>query len=145
MNDEDFMARAINLAEDMKGRTGPNPAVGCVLVKDGVVIAEAATGGGGRPHAEEQALAMAGSAARGATAYVSLEPCAQRSAGGHACSDLLIAAQVARVVTAVADPHPFASGAGLQRIRDAGIEVLTGVREAEARFLNAPFLSRFEG
>ncbi len=144
MNDDVFMARALDLAEDIKGRTGPNPAVGCVLVKDGVVIAEAATGGGGRPHAEEQALAMAGPAARGATAYISLEPCAQRSAGGHSCSDLLIAAQVVRVVAAVSDPHPFASGAGLQRLRDAGVEVVMGVREAEARFLNAPFLSRFE-
>ena len=100
------MRRALALAAPMVGRTADNPAVGCVIVKDGEVIGEAATAEGGRPHAEEQALAKAGPAARGATAYVTLEPCAQRSRGGESCSDLFVKAGLACVVIAAADPHP---------------------------------------
>ena len=141
MTDADFMHRALELAAPMVGRTGDNPAVGCVIVKDGVVIAEAATGAGGRPHAEEQAVALAD--ARGASAYVTLEPCAQRSAGGVSCTDHLLQAGVSRVVIAADDPHPLAAGAGPKTLEAAGIEVVRGVLEDEARAQNAIFFARF--
>jgi pyrimidine deaminase RibD-like protein len=137
-----FMQRALALAQAQTGRTAPNPSVGCVLVADGGVIAQAATGDGGRPHAEEQALAAAGAHARGATAYVTLEPCNQRSAGGLSCTDLLIAAGVARVVFASADPHKLAAGAGVARLRAAGIAVEAGLLGAQADALNADFFAR---
>ncbi|MES1156511.1 MAG: bifunctional diaminohydroxyphosphoribosylaminopyrimidine deaminase/5-amino-6-(5-phosphoribosylamino)uracil reductase RibD [Alphaproteobacteria bacterium] len=143
MSDADFMARALALAEAMRGLTGENPAVGCVLVKQGAAIAVGATGEGGRSHAEEVALREAGADARGATAYVTLEPCARRSQGGASCTDLLIAAGVARVVVAAADPHPLAAGAGLTRLRDAGVVVDIGLMELEARAVNAEFLARW--
>lgn len=136
------MRRALALAAAGVGRTGENPAVGCVIVRDGVVLGEARTGDGGRPHAEEQALA--GIDARGATAYVTLEPCAQRSAGGTACSDLLLRAGVARVVVSAADPHPLANGAGLARLRAAGVVVELGLLEADARAQNAGFFAAWE-
>jgi diaminohydroxyphosphoribosylaminopyrimidine deaminase/5-amino-6-(5-phosphoribosylamino)uracil reductase len=142
--DAAFMARAVVLAAPGVGRTGDNPSVGCVIVKDGLVIAEGATAAGGRPHAEEQVLALAGEAARGADVFVTLEPCAQRSAGGRSCTDLLIAAGVARVVIATDDPHPNAAGAGVERLRGAGVSVARGVLEAEARAQNADFLARWE-
>jgi diaminohydroxyphosphoribosylaminopyrimidine deaminase/5-amino-6-(5-phosphoribosylamino)uracil reductase len=102
MSDDDarFMARAIELALARMGETWPNPAVGCVLVKDGQVVAEAATAPGGRPHAEEQAVPAAGDAARGATAYVTLEPCGARSSGRASCAQFLVEAGIARVVVA---------------------------------------------
>jgi diaminohydroxyphosphoribosylaminopyrimidine deaminase / 5-amino-6-(5-phosphoribosylamino)uracil reductase len=137
-----FMRRALALAKAQAGRTAPNPSVGCVLVADRRVIAEAATGDGGRPHAEEQALIAAGAKARGATAFVSLEPCNQRSAGGRSCTDLLIAAGVARVVFASRDPHPLAAGACVARLQAAGIVVESGVLAAEAEALNADFFAR---
>jgi diaminohydroxyphosphoribosylaminopyrimidine deaminase/5-amino-6-(5-phosphoribosylamino)uracil reductase len=131
--DETLMRRAIALAVPRVGLTGDNPAVGCVLSLDGAVLAEAATAEGGRPHAEELALDAAGAAARGATAYVTLEPCGERSSGGPSCSERLAAAGVARVVIACADPSPFASGRGLERLRAAAVPVETGALEAEAR------------
>jgi diaminohydroxyphosphoribosylaminopyrimidine deaminase/5-amino-6-(5-phosphoribosylamino)uracil reductase len=142
MNDEVFMRRALDLAAPRVGRTGDNPAVGCVIVKDRRIVGAGATGEGGRPHAEEVALAQAGDGARGATAYVTLEPCAQRSAGGAACSDLLIQAGVARIVIAARDPHPNAAGAGLDRIRAVGIKLDEGVLEADARKQNVAFFSK---
>jgi pyrimidine deaminase RibD-like protein len=141
---ETFMRRALALAATNAGHTGDNPSVGCVIVADGAVVGEGATGVGGRPHAEEVALAAAGDRARGATAYVTLEPCAHRSAGGVACSDLLVAAGVARVVIATGDPHPYAGGVGVERLRAAGIAVETGVLEVEARALNADFFARWD-
>ena len=138
------MARALALAAPMAGRTGNNPAVGCVIVKDDAVIGEGVTGAGGRPHAEEQALAQAGKHAHGATAYVTLEPCNQRSQGGASCTDLLIAAGVARAVIATRDPHPLAAGKGIERLRAAGIAVEIGLGEAEARTQNAAFIARWE-
>lgn len=138
-----FMARALALALAQQGRTAPNPAVGCVLVRDGVVIAEAATGDGGRPHAEETALALAGEGALGAVAYVTLEPCGARSSGAAGCSARLIAAGVARVVCAVADPHPQGAG-GFVRLEEAGVPVLVGVGEPEARGLYEAFFHRVE-
>ena len=142
MSDAAFMRRALDAAARNVGATGENPSVGCVIVKDGAVIGEAVTGQGGRPHAEEQALA--GLDARGAAAYVTLEPCAQRTNGAMSCSDHLIAAGVARVVIAARDPHPFADGAGLARMRAAGIVVELGLMEAEARAQNADFFARWD-
>jgi len=106
------MRRAIDLALSRMGETWPNPAVACVLVKDGVVLAEAATAPGGRPHAEEQAVPEAGEAVKGATAYVTLEPCGARSSGRKSCAHFLAEAGVERVVIAALDPSPFASGRG---------------------------------
>jgi diaminohydroxyphosphoribosylaminopyrimidine deaminase/5-amino-6-(5-phosphoribosylamino)uracil reductase len=141
VSDEAFMRRALDLAIAQKGRTGANPAVGCVLVRDGVVIGEGATADGGRPHAEEVALLKAGEDARGATAYVTLEPCAQRSNGGVSCSELLGGARVARVVVANFDPHPNAAGVGIARLRGVGVEVTVGVLEDEATAHNADWFA----
>ncbi len=144
MSDSFFMQRALALAAAHVGQTGDNPSVGCVIVRDGAIIGEGATGDGGSPHAEELALAQAGEAARGATAFVTLEPCAQRSAGGVACSDLLLRSGVARVVIAARDPHPLAAGAGVERMRAADIAVEFGLMETEARALNADFFARWD-
>jgi diaminohydroxyphosphoribosylaminopyrimidine deaminase/5-amino-6-(5-phosphoribosylamino)uracil reductase len=137
--DRAHMDRALALARAQLGKAAPNPAVGCVIVRDGTVVGEGATGAGGRPHAEEIALAAAGAKARKATAYVSLEPCAVRTSGSSACSDLLIAAGVARVVAACADPHPFTDGEGAERLRAAGVAVDVGLLRREAEELNAGF------
>ena len=137
------MRRAIALARSRLGETGDNPPVGCVIVKDGVVIAEAATAAGGRPHAEEQALILAGEGARGATAYVTLEPCGARSGGGLSCAERLIGAGVARVAAAcVDDPSPHASGRGMARLAQAGVAVEAGLLAAEAAPLYADYLRR---
>lgn len=140
--DPAFMQRALALAAPGVGRTGENPSVGCVIVRDGMIVGEGATAPGGRPHAEHVALARAGDEAIGADVYVTLEPCASRSVPGAACSDLLIAARVARVIIGARDPHPHAQGAGLERLRAAGIELEFGVLEAEARVQNAAFFAR---
>jgi len=140
--DADWMAAAIALSRRGRPASAPNPNVGCLLVKDGRVIARGWTQAGGRPHAEAVALAAAGTAARGATAYVSLEPCAHASARGPACSDSLIAAGVARVVVATQDPDPRTDGAGIARLRAAGIEVVNPVLPAEARAAMAPWWTR---
>ena len=142
MSDLSFMRRALALGETMRGKTGANPTVGCVVVRGAVVIGEAVTGAGGRPHAEEQALAQGD--ARGAIVYVTLEPCAQRSAGGASCTDLLIAAGVSRVVIAGSDPHPFAAGVGIERLRAAAIVVEIGLLEAEVRAQNQSFFTRWD-
>lgn len=139
------MRRAIALAAQGVGRTGHNPTVGCIIVKDGAVVGEGATAYGGRPHAEETALAAAGDAARGATLFVTLEPCAQRSmAGAIPCTDHILRAGVARVVIASRDPHPNAAGAGVERLLARGVVVDFGPMEAEARELNADFLATWE-
>lgn len=139
--DRAFMARALALAGAWRGRTAPNPSVACVLVRDGAVIAEAATGDGGRPHAEETALAQLGGQALGAVAYVTLEPCGARSSGAAGCAERLIAAGVSRVVCAIADPHPHGAG-GFGKLEEAGVPVLVGVGEAEARGLYEAFFHR---
>lgn len=135
-----FMREAIALGRGQMGRTWPNPPVGCVIVKDGKVIAKGATGDGGRPHAEEMALDAAGQAAEGATAYVTLEPCGQRSTGGCSCSERLVEAQVARVVYACADPSPYASHIGPERIEAVGIDLAQGLCAQEARDLITGFV-----
>jgi len=142
--DEGFMRQAIDLALAQMGQTWPNPAVGCVIVKDGAVVSEAATAPGGRPHAEEQAAPAAGEAARGATAYVTMEPCGARSSGRISCSQYLVEAGVSRVVVAAVDPSPFASGRGVERLRQAGLEVVTGVLSADAAILYEGYLHRLE-
>lgn len=133
------MARAIALARTHLGQTGANPSVGCVLVKAGVVVGEGVTSVGGKVHGEENALAVAGEAARGATAYVTMEPCAQRSAGGVSCSERLVAAGVARVVVACADSSVFADGRGAQRLQAAGIHVDQGLMQDAAESLYATY------
>jgi diaminohydroxyphosphoribosylaminopyrimidine deaminase/5-amino-6-(5-phosphoribosylamino)uracil reductase len=129
------MRRAIDLARPGVGRTGDNPSVGCVILGPSGIVGEGATAEGGRPHAEELALAAAGAAARGATALVTLEPCARRSSPGVACTDRLIAAGVSRVVIACSDASVFAAGEGTARLRAAGIAIKIGILEAEARGL----------
>ena len=135
------MAHALALAARGLGRTWPNPAVGCVLVKDGIVVGRGWTQPGGRPHAERMALAQAGDGARGATAYVTLEPCAHHGKTPP-CAEALIAAGVARVVSALTDPDPRVSGRGHATLRAAGIAVTEGVMEAQARAQQAGFLKR---
>jgi diaminohydroxyphosphoribosylaminopyrimidine deaminase/5-amino-6-(5-phosphoribosylamino)uracil reductase len=143
--DASVMRRAIELARPRVGATGTNPAVGCVLVRDGEVVAEAVTADGGRPHAEEQALAQAGEAARGAVAYVTLEPCGARSSGEPSCAERLAAAGVSTVFVACEDPSPFASGRGLTWLRTVGVHVETGVLRDEAAPLYEAYRQRLHG
>ena len=119
------MRAALVLAMRGLGRVAPNPAVGCVIVKDGRVIGRGWTQPGGRPHAEAEALGRAGPAARGACAYVTLEPCAHHGATPP-CAEALIAAGITRCVVAREDPDPRVAGAGLARLRDAGVEISLG-------------------
>ena len=128
--DTEFMRRAIAVALTNLGKTAPNPVVGCVIVRDGVILAQAATAPGGRPHAEERALANID--ARGATAYVTLEPCGARSSGTAPCSQRLVEAGVARVIYACEDPSPLASGQGSERLIAAGVAVERGLLSQEA-------------
>jgi pyrimidine deaminase RibD-like protein len=139
------MRRAIALAASHVGQTDANPSVGCVIVQGGMVVGEAVTAAGGRPHAEEQALAQAGARARGATAYVTLEPCGARSGGTPSCSQRLVEAGVARVVVACEDASTFASGLGSQRLQAAGIALETGLLADEARGLYAEYRPAKQG
>ena len=135
------MRAALALARRGLGSTWPNPAVGCVLVREGRVVGRGVTAPGGRPHAEVIALAVAGSQARGATAYVTLEPCSHHGQTPP-CADALVAAGVARVVVALGDPDKRVDGAGIATLRAAGIDVSVGLLSDEARTLQAGFLSR---
>lgn len=138
-----YMDTALALAARGLGNVWPNPAVGCVLVRDGRIVGRGWTQPGGRPHAETEALARAGEAARGATAYVTLEPCSHHGKTPP-CADALIAAGIARCVVACTDSDPRVAGRGIAALRAAGIEVVEGVRQAEARALNGGFFSRLE-
>ncbi|KAA3504426.1 bifunctional diaminohydroxyphosphoribosylaminopyrimidine deaminase/5-amino-6-(5-phosphoribosylamino)uracil reductase RibD [Rhizobium rhizogenes] len=140
-DDERFMARAIEVSLRHQGQTLTNPSVGCVLVKDGKIIAEAVTATGGRPHAERQALEIAGDAARGATAYVTLEPCSHWGKTPP-CANALVEYGVARVVVAVDDPDERVSGRGYTILRDAGIVVETGLLRDEGKRALAGYLTR---
>lgn len=138
--DERWMDRALTLAARGVGRTSPNPVVGAVIVKDGRFIAEGFHRRAGLPHAEAEALQRAGPLARGATLYVTLEPC-NHTGRTPPCCDAIIASGIARVVAAVSDPNPITRGRGFARLRRAGIAVTTGVRARAAAELNAPFWS----
>ncbi|KXS36980.1 bifunctional diaminohydroxyphosphoribosylaminopyrimidine deaminase/5-amino-6-(5-phosphoribosylamino)uracil reductase RibD [Modicisalibacter tunisiensis] len=138
---ESFMARALELARRGLYTTDPNPRVGCVLVKQRRVVGEGWHVRAGEPHAEIHALQAAGEAARGATAYVTLEPCAHHGRTGP-CAQALIEAGVKRVVVAMEDPNPEVAGRGLAMLREAGVAVETGLLEADARRLNPGFVSR---
>lgn len=140
-DDHRHMARALQLAERGLYSTDPNPRVGCVIVREGQVVGEGFHARAGEPHAEPLALAAAGAGARGATAYVTLEPCAHQGRTPP-CADALIAAGLARVVYAIGDPNPVVAGAGATRLAAAGIAVEAGLLASEAGRLNVGFLSR---
>jgi len=140
-DDARFMALALALGGRGLGRVWPNPAVGCVIVGEGRIVGRGWTQPGGRPHAETVALGQAGGLARGATAYVTLEPCSHHGKTPP-CADALVAAGVARVVTALTDPDPRVSGRGHAMLRAAGIAVTEGIGAAEARAAQQGFLSR---
>lgn len=142
IDDSRAMAAAIALSRRGAGRTSPNPNVGCLIVARGRMVGRGWTQPGGRPHAEAMALAQAGKAARGATAYVTLEPCAHASERGPRCADLLIAAGIARVVIAAHDPDPRTDGQGTAMLRAAGVEVTTGLLEGDAQAAMAGYFSR---
>lgn len=137
------MAAALGLARRGLGSVWPNPSVGCILVRQGRVVGRGRTASGGRPHAETEALAQAGELARGADAYVTLEPCSHHGRTPP-CAEALIKAGVARVIAGTQDPDPRVAGRGLARLRDAGIEVHSGVMEEEAREMIAGFQCRVE-
>lgn len=136
------MAAAIALSERGRGRTAPNPNVGCIIVRNGHVVGRGWTQPGGRPHAEAMALTEAAEGARGASAYVTLEPCFHQSHRGPACSLLLREAGITRVVIASSDPDPRTDGQGAAMLRDGGVEVMTGIMEAEACTAMAGFFTR---
>lgn len=140
--DARHMARALALAARAHGETNPNPVVGCVVVKGGRVVGEGYHRRAGGPHAEVEALARAGARARGATLYVTLEPCAHVGRTPP-CAPLVASSGVARVVVAVGDPNPRVAGRGLRLLRAAGVEVTTGVLRAEAALQNERFLTAF--
>jgi diaminohydroxyphosphoribosylaminopyrimidine deaminase/5-amino-6-(5-phosphoribosylamino)uracil reductase len=136
-----WMAQALRLAERGLNTTSPNPRVGCVVVNNSVVVGEGWHDRAGEPHAEVHALRAAGGAARGATAYVTLEPCSHHGRTPP-CTDALVAAGVSRVVVAVQDPNPKVAGEGITKLRAAGISVESGMMETAARELNAGFFAR---
>lgn len=138
-----YMARALELARKGVYSTHPNPRVGCVIVRDGEVVGEGWHVRAGEPHAEVHALRQAGEKARGATAYVTLEPCSHHGRTPP-CADALVNAGVGRVVAAMQDPNPDVAGRGLLRLMSAGIAVQSGVLESEARAINKGFLKRME-
>lgn len=135
------MQRCLTLARLALGKTSPNPLVGCVIVNQGEIVGEGFHPQAGQPHAEIFALREAGDRAQGATLYVNLEPC-NHFGRTPPCSEALIQAQVAKVVVGMVDPNPLVAGTGIQRLRDAGIEVIVGVEEAACRQLNEAFMQR---
>lgn len=136
-----MMRRALLLARKGVGRTAPNPAVGAVVVSNGLIAGEGWHRKAGTPHAEIHALQQAGAAARGADLYVTLEPCSHFGKTPP-CADAVIAAGIARVFVGMIDPNPQVSGRGVERLRNAGIEVATGIHEADCRELNLPFIKQ---
>ena len=139
--DTNHMRHALGLASRGLGTVAPNPAVGCVIVKDGFVIGHGWTQPGGRPHAETEAINQAGEATKGATAYVTLEPCAHQGKTPP-CADALIAAGIAHIHVAIEDPDPRTAGQGIEKLRAASIRVDVGLCEIEAAFLNRGFISK---
>ena len=144
MNPHDaYMKIALHLAQRGLGNVAPNPAVGCVLVKDDKIIGRGWTAPGGRPHAETQALAWAGEGTEGATVYITLEPCSHQGKTPPCC-DALINAGIAKVVIACTDPNPVINGQGIARLKAAGIEIIEGICREEAKQLNAGFFKIIE-
>jgi len=139
-----MMLEAVRLGEAARGRTAPNPNVGCIIAKDGKIVGRGCTGDGGRPHAEAIALAEAGKRAKGATLYTTLEPCAHHSDRGPTCSAIVPQAGIARVVAALKDPDPRTAGKGLAMLRQAGVEVKAGVGKDAARASMSGYFSRIE-
>lgn len=139
LQDELFMGEALRIARNAMGRTSPNPMVGAVIVKDARIVAEGWHRQAGTPHAEIHALNMAGELAKGATLYVTLEPCSHYGRTGP-CAKAVVEAEVARVVVAMLDPNPQVAGKGVKILQEAGIEVVTGVLENEAKKLNEVYL-----
>ncbi len=142
-DDEIFMQRALELAEAQLGRTGQNPAVGCVIVQNGEIVGEGVTSDGGRPHAETNALVDAGNRACGAIAYVTLEPCAHYGQTPP-CALALIEANIAGCVIACIDPDPRVEGRGVTLLQEAGIQTKIGVCANMAQNLNAEFFNRIK-
>jgi diaminohydroxyphosphoribosylaminopyrimidine deaminase/5-amino-6-(5-phosphoribosylamino)uracil reductase len=139
------MARALALAEGARGRSAPNPNVGCVIVSPaGKLVGKGATAAGGRPHAEAVALKQAGKRAMAATVYVTLEPCVHPSPRGPACTDLLLKAEPARLVIALKDPDPRTAGKGIRKLRSAGIDVSLGIGREAAKYSLAGWITRLE-
>ncbi len=141
--DEKFMHQALSIARRGVGNTWPNPSVGCVIVKGATIIGRGWTAQGGRPHAEAIALDRAGKEAKGAIAYVTLEPCCHHGKTPP-CTDALIRAGIVRVVIGAIDPDKRVAGKGVEALKKAGIEVVTGVLEQEAEELNAGFFKRIK-
>jgi diaminohydroxyphosphoribosylaminopyrimidine deaminase/5-amino-6-(5-phosphoribosylamino)uracil reductase len=139
-----MMLEAARLGDAARGRSAPNPNVGCVIVLDGEIVGKGATAPGGRPHAEAVALKAAGRKALGATLYTTLEPCAHASARGPTCSALIPKAGIARVVIGIKDPDPRTAGQGIELLKQAGVEVKLGVAKQAARDSMSGFLSRIE-
>ena len=144
MSDRKWMIEAARLGETARGRTAPNPNVGCVVVKDGAIVGRGATAPGGRPHAEAVALGEAGKEAAGATLYTTLEPCAHGSERGPTCAALIPQAGIARVVIGIKDPDPRTAGQGVRMLKNAGLEVTTGIAKEAARDSMSGYLSRIE-
>lgn len=143
MSDKEYMKIALELAKTAKGKTNPNPMVGAVIVKDGVIVGSGLHRKAGEPHAEVHAFQMAGEHAKGATLYVTLEPCSHYGKTPP-CANLVKSSGVRRVVVATKDPNPQVAGRGIQIIKDAGIEVEVGVLEEEARRLNERFIHNMQ-
>ncbi|MHB8918335.1 MAG: bifunctional diaminohydroxyphosphoribosylaminopyrimidine deaminase/5-amino-6-(5-phosphoribosylamino)uracil reductase RibD [Desulfocucumaceae bacterium] len=139
MDDRDYMKMALDLAAEAMGRTSPNPMVGAVVVREGEIAGTGFHARAGTPHAEVVALKNAGDSARGSTLYVTLEPCCHHGRTGP-CTEAVIASGVRRVVAATTDPNPLVAGNGLDRLREAGLEVDVGVMEEEARKINEVFI-----
>lgn len=137
--DEQYMQLALDLAASAKGHTNPNPLVGAVIVKDGVIVGTGLHRKAGEPHAEVHAFRMAGERAKGATLYVTLEPCSHYGKTPP-CANLVKESEVSRVVVAMQDPNPDVAGRGIQLLRNAGVEVTVGLLEAQARRLNERFI-----
>ena len=138
--DEKYMALALELAEKGRGKVEPNPMVGAVLVKNGEIVGKGYHQIFGGAHAEIHAIHEGGTNCRGATLYVSMEPCAHYGKTAP-CVDAIIKAGIAKVVTAVIDPNPITSGKGIQKLKEGGVEVVVGVMEVQAKRLNVPFLN----
>jgi len=136
------MSLALDLARAQQGRTAENPSVGCVLVKNGEIIGQGVTSDGGRPHGEANALQVAGRAAKGATAYVTLEPCSHYGQTSP-CASALIDAGIARCVISVIDPDPRVHWRGAALLQEAGVDTVIGLGEDEAFQINAEFFARF--